>query len=187
MPPTAVAFGLTLWQLEYRPRAQNQHVPQKTLNGTMTRSPGRRSRTSGPTSSTTPMKLVPERRPGPGVGHHPVVEVQVRPADGRHGDPDDGVARMLDPRSVLLFDPNLVRPAIHHRISVDLLPGSLVVCYTDGLVERRHTSIDDRLDQLRASVHPDSPELVCAQVMNAMVGGEPADDDVALVVLHRTA
>jgi len=71
--------------------------------------------------------------------------------------------------------------------SVDLPSGPLVACYTDGLVERRHTSIDDRLDQLRASVHPGLPELVCAQVMNAMVGGEPADDDVALVVLHRSS
>ena len=39
MPPTAVALGLTLWQLEYRPRAQKKHEPQKMLNGTITRSP----------------------------------------------------------------------------------------------------------------------------------------------------
>ena len=71
--------------------------------------------------------------------------------------------------------------------TVDLPSGSLVVGYTDGLVERRHTSIDERLDQLRASVRPGSPEAVCAQVMNDMVGREPADDDVALVVLHRSS
>lgn len=68
MPPTAVAFGLTLWQLEYNPRAQNQQVPQKTLNGTMTRSPRSRFRTPEPTSSTTPMnswpKVVPTRVSG---------------------------------------------------------------------------------------------------------------------------
>jgi hypothetical protein len=36
MPPTAVALGFTLWQLEYSPRAQYQQVPQKMLNGTIT-------------------------------------------------------------------------------------------------------------------------------------------------------
>src|SRR3954463_1639009 len=63
MPPTAVALGLTLWQLAYRPRAQNQHDPQNTLNGTMTRSPGFRCCTDGPTSSTTPMNSCPNVNP----------------------------------------------------------------------------------------------------------------------------
>src|SRR3712207_4574132 len=59
MPPTAVAFGLTLWQLEYSPRAQYQHEPQKTLKGTITRSPTCRFCTDEPTSSTTPMNSCP--------------------------------------------------------------------------------------------------------------------------------
>src|SRR5919107_844976 len=63
MPPTAVAFGLTLWQLEYSPRAQNQHDPQKMLNGTITRSPTRRFCTDGPTCSTTPMNSWPKVMP----------------------------------------------------------------------------------------------------------------------------
>jgi hypothetical protein len=68
MAPTAVAFGLVLWQLPYRPRAQNQHEPQKMLNGTITRSPTSRFCTDGPTSCTTPMnscpKVVPTRVSG---------------------------------------------------------------------------------------------------------------------------
>src|SRR3712207_119568 len=68
MPPTAVAFGLTLWQLEYNPRAQKKHEPQKTLNGTITRSPGFRFCTDEPTSSTTPTnswpKVIPTRVSG---------------------------------------------------------------------------------------------------------------------------
>jgi hypothetical protein len=60
MPPTAVALGFTLWQFEYRPRAQNQQRPQKMLNGTITRSPTSRLRTAGPTSSTTPMNSCPK-------------------------------------------------------------------------------------------------------------------------------
>src|SRR3954466_3303361 len=59
MPPTAVALGLTLWQLLYRPRAQNQQLPQKMLKGTITRSPTCRCCTEEPTSSTTPMNSWP--------------------------------------------------------------------------------------------------------------------------------
>ena len=82
MPPTAVALGLTLWQLEYRPRAQKKHDPQKMLNGTITRSPGLRFCTDEPTSLDDPDELVAERHADPGVGHHAVVEVQVGAADG---------------------------------------------------------------------------------------------------------
>src|SRR5215210_1348354 len=59
MPPTAVAFGFTLWQLLYSPRAQNQQEPQKMLNGTITRSPTCRFCTDEPTCSTTPMNSWP--------------------------------------------------------------------------------------------------------------------------------
>ena len=72
------------------------------------------------------------------------------------------------------------------RVTVDLPPGALVTFYTDGLVERRHADIDVRLEQLRATVYPGEPEAVCARVMADLVGGEPADDDIALVVVHHT-
>jgi serine phosphatase RsbU (regulator of sigma subunit) len=70
--------------------------------------------------------------------------------------------------------------------TVDVSPGTLMVFYTDGLVERRHTDIDDRLGQLLATVAHDTPEIVCARVMAAMVGGEPATDDIALLVARHT-
>lgn len=60
MPPTAVALALTLWQLLNRPRAQKKHVPQKMLNGTITRSPTDRFSTDEPTSSTRPMNSCPK-------------------------------------------------------------------------------------------------------------------------------
>ena len=82
MPPTAVAFGLTLWQLEYRPRAQKKHEPQKMLNGTMTRSPTFRFCTDEPDLVDDADELVAEGVPDPGVRHHAVVEVQVGAADG---------------------------------------------------------------------------------------------------------
>jgi phosphoserine phosphatase RsbU/P len=69
---------------------------------------------------------------------------------------------------------------------VDIPPGALLALYTDGLVERRGEDLDERLEQLRAAVHPAAPEMVCAQVMAAMVGGRPAPDDIALVAVHHT-
>ncbi len=63
MAPTPSRSGFTLWQFEDRPRAQNQHVPQNTLNGTITRSPTLTFRTDGPTSWTTPMNSWPKVMP----------------------------------------------------------------------------------------------------------------------------
>jgi phosphoserine phosphatase RsbU/P len=71
-------------------------------------------------------------------------------------------------------------------ILVEAPPGTLLAFYTDGLVERRGTDIDARLEQLRATVHPDHPEAVCARAMATMVGSHPATDDIALVVVRHT-
>ena len=60
-------------------------------------------------------ELVAEGVPDPGVRHQPVVEVQVRPADRGEGHPDDRVVGVLDAWSVLLLDPDLVRPSVGHR------------------------------------------------------------------------
>jgi serine phosphatase RsbU (regulator of sigma subunit) len=70
---------------------------------------------------------------------------------------------------------------------LEVPPGALVAFYTDGLVERRGTDIDERLERLRATVHPSRPETVCARIMATMVGGRPATDDIALVVVRHTA
>jgi hypothetical protein len=59
MPPMALAFGFTLWQLLYNPRAQKKHEPQQMLNGTRTRSPAFRFCTDEPTSWTVPTNSCP--------------------------------------------------------------------------------------------------------------------------------
>ncbi len=69
--------------------------------------------------------------------------------------------------------------------TVDLSAGALMVFYTDGLIERRDIDIDSRLGKLRATVTDDAPETVCARIMAAMVGGEPATDDIALLVARH--
>jgi hypothetical protein len=66
-----------------------------------------------------------------------------------------------------------------------LPPGSVLCLYTDGLVERRGELIDDGLELLRATVHPEPAETVCIKVMNRLVNTHIAQDDVAVLVLRR--
>jgi anti-sigma regulatory factor (Ser/Thr protein kinase)/putative methionine-R-sulfoxide reductase with GAF domain len=66
-------------------------------------------------------------------------------------------------------------------------PGAVLCFYTDGLVERRTTPLDERLEALRAAVTVDPPETVCMSVMARLVGTTPPADDVALLVARRGA
>lgn len=63
--------------------------------------------------------------------------------------------------------------------------GSVVVCYTDGLVERRGELIDVGIERLRAAVLPEPPEQVCGTVMAAL-GAERPDDDIALLAVRTS-
>jgi len=59
--------------------------------------------------------------------------------------------------------------------------GTMIVLYTDGLVERRDEPIDDGLDRLRVlGAQFDDVDRVCAELVDRMLEGEPADD-VAVV------
>jgi serine phosphatase RsbU (regulator of sigma subunit) len=71
--------------------------------------------------------------------------------------------------------------------TVQLEPGSLLFLYTDGLVERRHASIDEGLAQLCEVVEPASPGLACAMVVRALIGRAVHDDDVAVLAIRRTS
>jgi serine phosphatase RsbU (regulator of sigma subunit) len=68
--------------------------------------------------------------------------------------------------------------------TLSLIPGTLLCLFTDGLIERRHTPIDDRLALLSRTVVADPPESVCASVMRVLVGREPVGDDIALLALR---
>jgi serine phosphatase RsbU (regulator of sigma subunit) len=66
------------------------------------------------------------------------------------------------------------------------LPAGAVLCfYTDGLIERPGTSLDDGLDRLCRAVTAGPAETVCAEVITRLRSGEAPDDDVALLVLRR--
>jgi PAS domain S-box-containing protein len=68
---------------------------------------------------------------------------------------------------------------------VDVAPGSVVLLYTDGLIERRGATLDDGLDRLRSCL----AELagrplgeLCDALLDRLLQGTP-EDDVALVAV----
>jgi sigma-B regulation protein RsbU (phosphoserine phosphatase) len=70
---------------------------------------------------------------------------------------------------------------------LEITPGTLLCFYTDGLIESREHSIDQGLARLCQAVTPQSPDAACAAVMAALVGNEPARDDIALLMVQRPA
>jgi putative methionine-R-sulfoxide reductase with GAF domain len=67
---------------------------------------------------------------------------------------------------------------------IALEPGSAVVFYTDGLVERRDEALDVGLERLRTAVQADTSNRVAHNVMGRLIGNVEPADDVALLVLH---
>ncbi|MFC0527410.1 PP2C family protein-serine/threonine phosphatase [Phytohabitans kaempferiae] len=63
-------------------------------------------------------------------------------------------------------------------------PGGVLVCYTDGLIERRNEVIDEGIERLRAAVSPGPAEWVCDTVM-ARLAEERPGDDIALLAIRR--
>ncbi len=75
---------------------------------------------------------------------------------------------------------------VRRRVTtVKIPPGGLLCLCTDGLVERREHPLDDGLDRLCRALRAEPPEAACAAVMGAMVGAEPARDDIALLIFRR--
>lgn len=68
---------------------------------------------------------------------------------------------------------------------VQLEPGSTLLLYTDGLVERRGGVIDQQLSALQSVVAHHQGDLgsLCDSVLLALEA-EASDDDVAILALH---
>jgi sigma-B regulation protein RsbU (phosphoserine phosphatase) len=74
------------------------------------------------------------------------------------------------------------RQPARRRTEVSLPSEAVLICYTDGLVERRGEIIDVGIERLRAAVEPGPAEAVCARIM-ATVGAEQPTDDIALLTI----
>jgi putative methionine-R-sulfoxide reductase with GAF domain len=106
------------------------------------------------------------------AGHFP-------PVIARQGEP----AELAEVRLGALIGaaPRARRPVT----TVPVPPGALLCFYTDGLIEHPGEVIDEGMDRLCRAVTAQSPEAACAAVMGALVGSEPARDDIALLMLRR--
>jgi PAS domain S-box-containing protein len=76
--------------------------------------------------------------------------------------------------------------AVFREGAATLLPGSTLLLYTDGLVERRDVPLDERLDELagvalRAGGTPDD---ICNRVLAGVLGEGAGADDVALIAVR---
>ena len=100
-------------------------------------------------------------------------------------------ARLLDDgrRSLLGFQPaGPLSPSASCAFDV----GDTLVLYTDGLVERRHESLDrgferlvDVVDELTLGPDPATPQHLCDALVERLVAPESSRDDVAVLVLRR--
>jgi anti-sigma regulatory factor (Ser/Thr protein kinase) len=71
-----------------------------------------------------------------------------------------------------------------YRLETFELPaGSVIVLYTDGLIERRGRSIDEGLDSLRTALAsaPKDPDRLLEHILEHVVGEEERADDIALL------
>lgn len=87
----------------------------------------------------------------------------------------------------LPVDPPLgVQHGLRRRTHTMLMqPGSVLCLYTDGLVERRRRPIETGLALLRQAVEPAPADIVCATVMERLIGADVPQDDIALLVMRR--
>src|ERR1700744_267267 len=72
-------FGLEFAQPDTKPRRHGSHDPHAIVNGTITRSPGRRFATAGPTSTTRPINSWPRMSPSFIDGMNPLYRWQSEP------------------------------------------------------------------------------------------------------------
>jgi PAS domain S-box-containing protein len=77
-------------------------------------------------------------------------------------------------------------PAVFREVSAVLPPGSSLLLYTDGLVERRDEPLDQRLDKLAAVAGGAEEDLdrLCERVIDAVLGDGDPGDDVALLAVR---
>ena len=75
----------------------------------------------------------------------------------------------------------------YEEVSAPMVPGSTLLLYTDGLVERPGEHIDDGMAELAARVReaPEDPDALCDHLLATLVPAGGAMDDVAILTLRN--
>ncbi|WP_410596415.1 SpoIIE family protein phosphatase [Amycolatopsis sp. lyj-23] len=99
----------------------------------------------------------------------------------------DGTAQLLEEGSSVPLAVRVVAPRPEAKAVVPI--GSLLVLYTDGLVERRRESLDDGMDRATTVAH-DTRDADLADVATALMDrlrpDDGYEDDVALLLYRRS-
>ena len=107
----------------------------------------------------------------------------------------DGQVRFLDTANGPLIGLDENFPVAETLVLADTAPfprGSMLVIYTDGLVERRDRPFNIGMDQIATHLArlraPLAPEALIDSLLDALIGDkEPADDIAVLIVEHLSA
>jgi serine phosphatase RsbU (regulator of sigma subunit)/anti-sigma regulatory factor (Ser/Thr protein kinase) len=118
-------------------------------------------------------------------------------------DPDKGVCRMSSaghPPPLVAYPDGRVHllenarglplgtgiPTKYRQETFELPAGSVLVLYTDGLVERRGRSIDDGLRDLQVAVldAPKDPDRLLEHILEHVVGTGERGDDIAMLAVR---
>jgi serine phosphatase RsbU (regulator of sigma subunit) len=94
-----------------------------------------------------------------------------------------GVERLTGSEGPLL---TILPPGTPYPEAVTRLePGATLLLYSDGIVERRGSDTDDRVEELGRALAaaPAAPDALCGHLLDVM-GATPGDDDVALLALR---
>ena len=124
-----------------------------------------------------------------------IVYAEVDPASGRvglvsagHPPPivigADGARYLEPPRQPPI---GVARTSTYGELVVELDPGTTIVLYTDGLIDRRDIALDEGMEQLLTAAGSDRGrpvEAVCRDLIKALVPNE-ATDDIALLAMER--
>jgi serine phosphatase RsbU (regulator of sigma subunit) len=70
-------------------------------------------------------------------------------------------------------------------VEVGFPEGAVLVAYTDGLIERRGESLDVGFERLVRAIEAKHPEILCRELMDALVGSSIPQDDTAVVAMRR--
>ncbi|QXG75401.1 SpoIIE family protein phosphatase [Modestobacter sp. L9-4] len=96
----------------------------------------------------------------------------------------DGTTTVLDTRPDLML--GVDSGTSRHEHTVPLHDGATLVLFTDGLVERRDSDLDEGLDRLRTALGELAGrplEELCDELLSRLVPG-PRGDDIALVAVR---